>query len=296
MTLQQIILLALQISIALIVFSLGLRTRTGDIASLFRNPSLLVRSVLAMNVVMPVVAATIAALFHLRPQVKVALVVLAVSPVPPILPGKQTKAGGNVSYAVGLSAASAVVSLFAVPASMALLGRLFGHEVSVPMRVVAAIVAKTVLAPLALGLVVGRVVPTLAERMAGPISSVAMIALLLGLIPILAKLFPAIVAQMGDFTIVAIVIFTVIGLVVGHALGGPAPEDRTVLALATACRHPGVAITIAGALAMDPQARGAVAATVFLCVLVGAIVAAPYVKSRRRSRAPGVTPAATPVG
>src|SRR5262245_5700261 len=131
MTLAQIIVVTLQLSVALIVFSIALRAGPGDITYLIRRPSLLVRSVLAMNVVMPIVAALIAALFHLRPQLEVALVLLAVSPVPPILPGKEVKAGGDVSYAIGLLALSAVIAIVAAPVSVKLIGRLFGHDLHV---------------------------------------------------------------------------------------------------------------------------------------------------------------------
>lgn len=36
-------------------------------------------------------------------------------------------------------------------------------------------------------------------------------------------------------------------MMVGHPLGGPDLEDRTVLALSTASRHPGVAMAVAAA-------------------------------------------------
>src|SRR5262252_7085921 len=116
MSLAQLIPLALEISIGLIVLAIGLRATPGDLTYVLRKPSLLLRSVLAMNVLMPLVAAGIAAAFHLRPAVEAALILLAVSPVPPILPGKEQKAGGNVSYAVGLLAVSAVLAIGSAPA------------------------------------------------------------------------------------------------------------------------------------------------------------------------------------
>jgi len=70
---------------------------------------------------------------------------------------------------------------------------------------------------------------------------------------------------------------------VGHLMGGQDPEDRTVLALSNACRHPGVAVAIAGAVAED---KGAVSAAVLLAVLVSVLVTVPYVKWRQRSLAP----------
>src|SRR5262249_25567267 len=150
-----------QASIGLIVFAIGLEAVPGDVTYLLRKPSLLVRSVLAMNVVIPLIAAGIAAAFHLRPEVEAALILLAVSPVPPILPGKEQKAGGNVSYAIGLLTVSAVLAIGAVPASVTLIGRCFGYSLNVPMAAIAKVVGTTVLGPLMLGVVVRRLVPAM---------------------------------------------------------------------------------------------------------------------------------------
>jgi len=65
-------------------------------------------------------------------------------------------------------------------------------------------------------------------------------------------------------------------------LGGPDPNDRTVLALSNATRHPGVAIGIAHAAGSDDPN---VVAAVFLSLLVAIVVCAPYTQLRRRSAA-----------
>jgi BASS family bile acid:Na+ symporter len=285
MTLAQLIPIVLQISIALIVFSVALQASPGDVTYLLRRPSLLVRSLLAMNIVLPILAAVIARVFNLRPELEVALILLAVSPVPPILPRKESKAGANISYAIGLLALSAVVAIVAVPASVALIGRLFHREVHVPMVAIASVVAKSVLVPLIAGVVVRTLAPSFAERLAKPLAVLGLAVLVLALVPILAKMWPAIVGLIGDFTLVAIIIFTLVSLALGHLLGGPDPDDRTVLGLSTASRHPGVAIAIASAIAPDKKAVAAVAAAVFLCVLVGVAVTVPYVRWRKRSHA-----------
>jgi BASS family bile acid:Na+ symporter len=77
-----------------------------------------------------------------------------------------------------------------------------------------------------------------------------------------------------------IIVFTLIGLAVGQVLGGPDPDNRTVLALSTAVRHPGVAVAIAGAVTEDKKI---IAAAVLLAAVVGAIVTIPYVKMRKKS-------------
>ena len=282
MSVAKLIPLVLQISIALIVCSIALRAQPGSLSYLFRRPSLLVRSLLAMNVVMPCVAVAMATLFHLRPEIEMTLILLSVSPVPPVLPGKEAKAGGNVSYGVGLLMAAALVSIVAVPVSVWLIGKVFGFDLHVPAATIAKVVGISVLIPLLVGMIVRRLAPAFAWRIAKPVHVVSLLLVLAGLVPILFVMWPAIRSLIGDFTLVALVVFTLVGLAVGHLLGGPDPSDRTVLGLATATRHPGVAIAIAGAITEDKKI---IAAAVLLAALVGALVAAPYVKLRSKAGA-----------
>jgi bile acid:Na+ symporter, BASS family len=274
--------LAIRLSIVLTVFALGLRGTMDDAANLLRRPGRLLRSMLAMNGVMPLVGAALAAEFALLPAVKIALVALAVSPVPPLLPRTQLKAGGQASYAIGLLVVAALLSVVFVPAAMALLGWAFGVPAHVPPATVAGLVVVTVLAPLALGLLVRRAAPAFAERVADPISRVAAVLLVVAVLPVLIVSAPAIYALIGNGTLAALVAFEVIGIATGHALGGPARSERVVLALATAGRHPGVAVAIA--TAAFPTQRLVVPA-VGLYLIVSALVSALYLAWLRRRQA-----------
>jgi BASS family bile acid:Na+ symporter len=90
MSMTAIILLVLKVSIILSVFAIGLKATLADATFLFRSPGHLVRALLSMNVLMPLTALALAAPFDLHPAVKIALVVISVSPIPPILPKKST--------------------------------------------------------------------------------------------------------------------------------------------------------------------------------------------------------------
>jgi BASS family bile acid:Na+ symporter len=282
MTATQMIMIAINISMAIIVFCLALKTQKGDIVSLLRRPGLLLRSLLAMNIVMPLVAALVAMSFSLSPVVKVALIALAVSPVPPILPSKEIKSGASVSYSVALLATSAIFALVSVPLVMALIGEAFDRTVRVPPMVVFKAVGITVLAPLLVGAIVRELAPGFAARMARPLTLAANLLLIAAIIPVLIVASPNLVAQIGNFTLVAVTFVALIGLLVGHLLGGPDPGDRTALALSTASRHPGVAAGVA--MAVMPEEKAVVAA-VLLAFLVGVIVTGFYAKWRKRTKA-----------
>lgn len=284
MTLDQLVPVLMQASLGLIVVGLGLQAAPGDLTYLFRRPALLIRSVLSMNVVTPLIAAGIAAGFHLAPELEVALVLLAVSPVPPVLPAKQVKAGGSSSYAIGLLAFSAVLAIVAVPVSIAAISRAFGVPVSVPASLIARVVGTSVLAPLLAGALVRLIAPGAAVRLARPLSRIGSLMLGILALAVVAGSWRKLAGALGQFTVVAVVAFVLLSLLVGHLLGGPEPDDRTVLALSTSSRHPGVALAVAGTIAggLPGVASTAATATVMLAFLVALVVTGPYTKWRTK--------------
>ena len=269
----------LRASIFLVVLSLGLEAKLADTIWLARRPRLFLRSLLAMNVIMPLVAVALAWTSWLNPAVKIALVFLAASPVPPVLPRKQSKLGGSSDYIHGLLFSAALLSIVIVPLTIKLVARLFGQDVHVGPGEVAKIVATSVLLPFAAGIILRRIAPGLAQRIAQPLSGIAFLILVAAAGALLVAALPGMLALIGNGTVLAIVIFVVIGVVVGHLLGGPDPGERTVLALATASRHPGVAIVLA--TANYPDRARTVAAAILLYMLVSGVVLVPYSSWRR---------------
>ena len=281
MTAQALILLALKASILLSVFAIGLASRVEDTLFLLRRPGLLLRSVLAINVVMPIVAAAMAWTFDLPAAVEVALVALAVSPVPPLLPKKQMKAGGESSYAIGLLVVAALIAILFVPVAVELVGLAFQLPFHMNPWPIASLVFATVLAPLLAGILVRRLAPELAARFApaGRADRQHRAGALL-FVAVLATAWPAIVAFVGTGALWAVAAFVGVGLAVGHGLGGPDPHHRTVLALAAATRHPGVALAIASA---NFPGDKAILPAFLLYLVFGAVLAIPYVMWRKRT-------------
>lgn len=279
MDLATIIMLAIKVSIILTVLGFALHATHDDALYLFRRPAELFRSIMSMNVLMPLFTVSIAEAFSLHPAVKIALLTLAVSPVPPFLPKKELKAGAHAAYAIGLLTAAALFSIILVPLAVDLVGKAFEKNVHIAPGRVAKIVFISVILPVTVGIAVRYFLPRLAERIEGPISTGAAILLVVSVIPILFKAWPSIVSLVGNGTVVAIAAFCLIGLITGHLLGGPVPDDRTVLALSTASRHPGVAMAIA--TANFPEQK-LVLAAVLLYFLVNLVVTAIYLTWRRR--------------
>jgi bile acid:Na+ symporter, BASS family len=278
MDIKQIIVLALQVSIMLTVLGFGLKATPDHLLYLVRRPSLMWRSVLAVFVMMPIVALLLARLFHFRQVVEIALVALALSPMPPILPTKGMKAGGDSAYAVGLMTVLGVVSIVAIPAILKLLEAASGQPLGMSPGTIAGIVFKTTLVPLVVGVAVRAAAPSFADGLAKPVALIGKVLLVLGALPLLIVTFPAVIALIGEGTLLAMLIFALVGLGLGHYMGGPDAEHSTVLALSTASRHPAIAYGIASANYPDLSFGGAIV----LYLLFSAIVTAPYVVRQRR--------------
>jgi len=279
MTVATLLPLLIQLSLGLLVFSIALHATFGDVTYLFRRPKLLIRSLLSMFVVMPLFAAVLAKSFDLTPVVKGALVLLAVSPLPPVFPKKASKAGGQQSYTIGLLVAATLFSIVFIPIAMELLERAFDVPLQMGAAQVLALVLWTLLVPLALGVMVHRLAPSPAERIAKPVGQFALILLLLAILPVFIKVWPAMMSLIGNGTILVMVAFVLVGLTAGHLLGGPDPGNRTVLALSSATRHPGIAIALAHVNFPDQKLAPA---AILLYFLVSAIAVKPYLVWTKR--------------
>jgi bile acid:Na+ symporter, BASS family len=283
MTVATLIHLAILLSITLIVLSFGLLCTWREATSLFRNPSLLLRSLLSMNVILPLFVVLLVSVFSFRPPVAIALLTLSVSPVPPFLPLKQRKLVGHHEYIYGLLGATSLLAIVLAPVTIFLIGLMLSHEADISPIKIARMVALTVLLPFALGLVLRKRLPSFAER-ASPIANKSGVLLLvLAIIPVVIKMWPEMISLIGDGTLLAIIAFVVVGLIAGHLLGGPDPARRSVLALSTATRHPGVALVIATGIFPDNKL---IAPAIIIYLIVATIASAPYVIWRKRRYKP----------
>jgi BASS family bile acid:Na+ symporter len=281
MNLQKLILLVLQVSVLLNVFAIGLRASVQDATYLFRRPGELVRALLAMNVAMPLFAVALISIFDLHPAVRIALVALSISPIPPLLPTKMMKEGGTESYAIGLHIAVGSLSIIFVPLVIELISLVRNVPLQISVASIAKVVFMTVLFPIGLGIAVHSLAPALAERLAKPIAVISIIALMACMVAIWIAAAPDMWALMGNGTVIALAAFVLVGLAIGHFLGGPAPENRTSLAISTASRHPGIALALAQA--NFPEQKLAMAA-VLLYLLVNAFASIPYLSWTKRKQ------------
>lgn len=284
--LAQILPLLLKLALLALVFALGLNAHFQDLAWLWKRPGLLLRSLLAMDVIVPLAALLLALFLDLPRHDLIGLLAMAVSPGAPFVPQKQMKLGGRLPYVYSLIVTVSLLAIVTIPLTVALGGFFFPAHAWVAPREIAKLVGLLFLLPLGFGLAVRQWLPALAVRLAKPLALAANALLGVLALLILIRVFPAML-RLGPLALFAIVLLTVVALAAGHLLGGPHPEDRAALAVASATRHPGLALLVANA--NFPEER--IAAVVLAYIVVSGLASFPYTAWVKRRR-PAVPAAA----
>lgn len=283
--LKELIPLAITISLALLVLVVGMDASVRDLLSVLRRPGRLGAAVLAVNVIPPVVAIVLVHLIDIGPAARAGVVLMAISPVPPLVPGKALKVSGRKDYAYGLYAALVLLAVLVVPIWVEILHRVFAVEMAIPPLAVARSVVVGVLAPLAVGVLIRRFAPAFAARAAPFVYKAAMLLVVLAVLPIIVQVWPAVARLAGDGTFVVMVLVVVIAYAAGALLGGHDAEDKAALAAAATTRHPGIALMIAKTNFDNPQ----IAAAIIGFMLLSLVVAIPcqiLLKRMAASRSP----------
>lgn len=269
------LLLVLKVAVGALLCAIGMGSTAADLTYLLRRPALLLRSLFAMYVAMPLAALAIVRVVPLPAGVPTAILVLAISAGAPLLPRKLMKLGRE-GYVFSLVVLSSLLAVVAVPAWLAVLGPFFGRESEVGPRAVALLVGKAALAPLFAGMLLRPLLAGHADRVSDWVLKAAGGVLTIAGITLLALNIPLLVA-IGWVAFLAFAGITTLALGIGHALGGPDRDDRTALAVSCATRHIGIAMLAASA-APGPRT----VALVLAYLVSAAVVTILYLKWRAR--------------
>jgi BASS family bile acid:Na+ symporter len=269
-----ILKLVLLLGVVLLVIAIGIRARLEEPLLLLRRPGLALRAMVAMDVVVPAFVLVLVWLVPLREGVGAALLGFAVSPVLPPWAKKGTAIGAQTDYVIGLQVLSSGVALLVIPLMIWIVYGVFGVRTPLDPMAVEQVLLVTVAAPLALGMGLVRLCPGAAPRLAALADRVGGVVLLLGVIVLLFARGQAILAVIGQGTLVVTVAVIAFGLLAGHLLGGPDPGNRGALASATVSRHPAIALLLASGAV--PEHESTVVGTVLLYLFAALLIAVPY--------------------
>src|SRR5689334_14732491 len=123
--LRELIPLVLAGSLFAIVMAVGLDAELQDLLSFLSHPARLLKAILAVNVLVPLAALLLITLVPISHAAKAGIMVMAISPVPPLVPGKVPSEAGRRTYGYGLYTALVLLAVVIVPASVAVMSAIF---------------------------------------------------------------------------------------------------------------------------------------------------------------------------
>src|SRR4030095_3445569 len=276
------LLVLVRIAIFALMLDIGLTIPFGELTSLWRRPALLIRSLLAVLVLVPGVVVLLLWLLDLPRAVATGLAVLAAAPGAPLTTMRSQMAGGSTPYSGSLQLTLALLAVLITPLTLAIFHAMFVLETAGLSSVeVAREVAIVQFLPVSIGLLVRRLVPGLAG---GAARTPTLLAHVLLALLIAAILVPSVrmILHFGTLPALAVVIMVGISLALGHLLGGPVPDERSALAIASIARNVGLALFIT----VLSRVEQTVLPTLLSYMILGAIVAVPYSAWSKRRVAP----------
>jgi BASS family bile acid:Na+ symporter len=283
-----LILKALEIIIFILMLGLGVNQSLADLRALWRNPGLMLRSLLAVTVLFPLATGLLLKLMpSVPPGVAAGLAILAACPGAPVTYKRSAMAGGDPAYTSSLHITMAILTLLIAPATLALFNAVFQLEleVSAPLAEVARQVAAVQFLPIGLGLLLQQAAPRATQRLRQPLRRLADGAFLalaaMLLFPVVLWAIVQLVWPIGGWAIALMALLVVAGLGLGVLLARQQPPGmQSSLAVATIARNLGLALLIA-------QLGGAperISPTILGYALVSLLLAAPFsIWSKRRS-------------
>mgnify|MGYP001820705178 FL=1 len=272
------------VTIFSLMLAIGISHSFKQLTSLWRQPELLLRSLLAVIVLVPMVVVLLLWVFDLPPAVATGLALLAAAPGAPLTTKRSQMAGGDPVYTASLQLTLALLAIVATPLILGFFYILFelNTERVAAIEVVYQ-VARVTFFPVLMGLLLQYFAPDFAKRLTKPVQLFAnvLFILLLVVLIVLLIIVPDLRAmlKLGGVPTAAIIIMVGVSLAIGHLLGGPIRTQRSSLAIASIARNVGLALFMASLSDYGPY----LIPTILTYMILGALLAVPYaVWSKRR--------------
>jgi BASS family bile acid:Na+ symporter len=247
-TFVQMLGLLIGIAVPLAAFVRGLRS--SDLPRGFGQPLLMARSLFAILVVVPVVAAILVELLlPANPVVRAGIVVsiLAIGiGTFDVMSFKQTSRD-VASYEAALDTILMVLAVVYLPLAVAIHGAILHHGLTLPAAPVFRVVLLQALLPFVLGMACARRLPKVAAALdrQGPLLVTAAM-VLVGFVALLAT--GRVLLRLGSAAWLTCTAVALLAIFIGHSMGGPARETRAVLARFSATRFPALALLLVTAV------------------------------------------------
>ena len=214
-----------------------------------RNLRIVLLTLLANFVLMPLGALALTKLLWLDEPFGIALLLLGCAAGAPFLPKLAEFTRGNVAFAVGEMVMLMVVTVGYLPTALPLM--LPG--VNVDAWKIARSLILLMLLPLAAGLFLKATYETLADRTKPILDWISNVSLILVLLLITTLNIDKVLQVFGTRAILAGFLFIALGFGIGWLLGGPDPGTRRVMAFGTGQRNVAAALVVASQSFSEPR-------------------------------------------
>jgi BASS family bile acid:Na+ symporter len=249
--------LAFLILILSMLLDTGLSLTVQQIWEPLRNFRLILLSLLANFILVPLFVYGLLQVVPLSESVKIGFTILAVAAGPPVLPKLAQLVHGNLAYAAGLMILMMGLTAIYMPFALAIALQ----DVHVSPWQIAKSLLTLMLIPLAIGLLIRAKNEAIATTLQPLMRQISNATLIIGLTTSLVLQFGSLVTMVRTGAIVAIGGFILVSLGLGYLLGGPDTDTRRTLAVGTAQRNIAAALLVAGTNFDDPTVVSVIVVT-----------------------------------
>jgi predicted Na+-dependent transporter len=230
--------------VAVVMFSIGLRTSGGEFLNILRDRALFARTLLANCVLIPVVGFLLVRIFPLNPDATIGILLLAAIPGTPIALQFTRMAKTRLAFAAAMTLVLSLVSIAMTPLAIEAMPQTT-RRTERPVLILMVSIALYIALPLCAGVWAARRAPKIASRLVLPLSLFATVVFLFLMWETRLVRRQAFNSIRGGGTVLAMLLLLVLSMLIGWMIGGPDREKRRILATSSGMRSVIVALYVA---------------------------------------------------
>lgn len=230
----------------IVMFGMGLTLRPADFKVVFSRPKDVIIGCVAQFTIMPLLAFLLSKAFNLPVELAVGVILVGTCPGGTSSNVMTYMSKGDVALSVGMTGVSTILAPFLTP----LLTLLYaGQTVDVDIKSMFISIVQIVILPIALGFLINRFLPKVAEAIADilPLISTTAIVAIVGAV---VAANAAKIMTCGLLIVAVVILHNVLGYGVGYGVGKLLKLDATkcrAISIEVGMQNSGLATTLAGA-------------------------------------------------
>jgi BASS family bile acid:Na+ symporter len=230
--------------VAVVMFSIGLRTSGGELLHILRARALFVRSLLANCILIPAIGFLLVYLFPLTTDARIGILLLAAIPGTPIALQFTRMSKTRLAFAAAMTFLLSLVSIAMTPLAIEVMPEV-GERSERPVLILMANIALYIALPLLGGVWAARQAPKTTPKLVLPLGLVATVAFLFLMWETRLMRRQSFNAISGNGAVLAMFLLLLLSMLIGWLIGGPDRETRRISATCTGMRSVIVVLYVA---------------------------------------------------